>query len=61
MVRRLSPSGGQARIEAVDGSLNFLDVALAATGTGFDSAVFNLNSVNGSTGLATIVALTNSV
>ena len=52
----ISPSGGQARIEAADGGLNFLDVALATAGTGFDSAVFNLNSVNGLTGLATIVA-----
>jgi hypothetical protein len=52
----ITPSGGQARIEAVDGSLSFLDVSLAAAGTGFDSAVFNLNSANGTTGTATITA-----
>jgi hypothetical protein len=40
----ITPSGGQARVEALDGGLNFLDVSLAAAGTGFDSAVFNLNS-----------------
>jgi hypothetical protein len=52
----ITPSGGQARIEAVDGSLGFLDVSLAAAGTGFDSAVFNLNGPNGTTGTATITA-----
>lgn len=31
----ITPSGGQARIEAVDGGLSFLDVSLAAAGTGF--------------------------
>ena len=51
-----TPSGGQARIQAGDGTLNFLDVSLAAAGVGFDSAVFNLNSPNGVTGLATITA-----
>ena len=52
----ITPSGGQARIEALDGGLSFLDVSLAAAGTGFDSAVFNLNSPTGSTGTATITA-----
>ena len=52
----ITPSGGQARVEALDGGLNFLDVSLAAAGTGFDSAVFNLNSPNGTAGTATITA-----
>jgi hypothetical protein len=52
----ITPSGGQARIEAVDGGLSFLDVSLAAAGTGFDSAVFNLNSPNETSGTATITA-----
>ena len=52
----ITPSGGQARIEAVDGGLSFLDVSLAAAGTGYDSAVFNLNTPNGTTGTATITA-----
>jgi len=51
-----TPSAGQARVEAVDGGLNFLDVSLQAPGTGFDSAVFNLNSPNGTIGTATITA-----
>jgi hypothetical protein len=52
----ITPSAGQARVQAVDGGLNFLDVSLAAAGTGFDSAVFNLNSPNGQPGTATITA-----
>src|SRR5436190_4476547 len=52
----ITPSGGQARVEALDGGLTLLNVTLAAAGTGFESAVFNLNSPNGLTGTATIRA-----
>jgi hypothetical protein len=51
----ITPSGGQARVEALDGTLNFLDIALAAAGTGFESAVFNLNAEAGA-GTATVTA-----
>lgn len=50
----ITPSGGQARVEAADGSLNLLEVSLAAL-PGFDSAIFNLNAEPG-TGTATITA-----
>jgi hypothetical protein len=49
----ITPSGGQARVEALDGTLNFLDISLAAAGTGFESATFNLNAESG-TGTATV-------
>ena len=48
----ISPSMGQARIEAADGTLNSLDFNLTAPNLGFTAAEFNLNaSVNGSTTL----------
>jgi hypothetical protein len=52
----ITPSAGQARLSAVDGGLNFFDVSLADPNTGFDSAVFNLNSPNNQPGTATVVA-----
>jgi len=51
----ISPSGGQARIEAQDGSLHQLTVTLPGL-AGFDSAVFNLNAARG-TGSATITVV----
>ena len=52
----ITPSGGQARIEASDGTLTFLGISLAAAETGFDSFIANLNSPNGAGGVATITA-----
>jgi hypothetical protein len=54
------PSGGQARVSAADNTLSLLNISLAAANTGFDSAVFNLNSPNNVPGMATITALDQS-
>ncbi len=52
----LHVNGGQARIEATDGSYNYLSIDMQNPILGFNKVIFNINTVQGDAGTVNITA-----